>query len=77
MSVASLTSEIDNLYKKLNEETLSKEEKQKILDIIKEKQRMIEKSSKSEQLIIDIPAKTIKERKNNPSIRMTENRYIL
>ena len=44
---------------------------------IKEKQRMIEKSSKSEQLIIDIPAKTIKERKNNPSIRMTENRYIL
>ena len=60
-----------------NNKQLSYNDKQEMLDSIAEKKREIEKLSRQDSMVVDIPAKKIKERQNELQTKLSENRYIL
>lgn len=60
-----------------NNKQLSYNDKQEMLDSIAEKKREIEKLSRQDSMVVDIPAKKIKERQNELQTKLSENRCIL
>lgn len=74
--IESLQKEINSLRNKLNTK-ISNDEKQKILDLIDEKKREIEKISRSEKLAVPINGPKLGERTRVNKSIFSNNRVIL
>lgn len=79
VKIQTLQNEINKMQNYMNNSInrMSYNDKQEILDSIADKRREIEKLSRQDSMVIDIPANRIKDRKNTSPTRLSENRYLL
>ena len=79
VKIQSLQNEISKMQTLMNNSInrMSYNDKQEMLDSITDKRREIEKLSRQDSMVIDIPANRIKDRTNNSPSRLSENRCLL
>ena len=77
VKIQTIQNEINKMQAQLSNNRMSYNDKQEMFDSINEKKREIEKLSRQDSMVIDIPANRIKDRKNINTSRMSENRCII
>lgn len=79
VKIQTIQNEINKMQVQLNNSInrMSYNDKQEILDSIADKKREIERLSRQDSMVIDIPANRIKDRKNESPVRLSENRCML
>ena len=79
VKIQTIQNEINKMQVQLNNSInrMSYDDKQEMIDSIADKRREIERLSRQDSMVIDIPANRIKDRKNESPVRLSENRCIL
>ena len=73
-----IRTEIKSMEEKLSSSHgLSVSDRQELLDGIKDRKRKIESLSRTEPMVVDVPANKLKDRKASTSSRLSENRCII
>ena len=79
VKIQTIQNEINKMQVQLNNSInrMSYNDKQEMIDSIADKRREIEKLSRQDSMVIDIPANRIKDRTNSSPSRLSENRCLL
>ena len=73
-----IRAEIKSMEEKLSSSHgLSISDRQELLDGIKDRKRKIESLSRTEPMVVDVPANKLKDRKTSTGSRLSENRCII
>ena len=79
VKIQTIQNEINKMQVQLNNSInrMSYNDKQEMIDSIADKRREIERLSRQDSMVIDIPANRIKDRTNSSPSRLSENRCLL